>query len=365
MRRAKRPESSPGFGGEAPIVMRTLALVACCACGSAQTSVTPPLVTNQPFGNAHLYVDPDYVKLAHGVTFPTAVWLDTIERTRVVSRVLDDAKTQNAVVTFVLYDLPNRDCSAKSSAGELAVEARGEERYKAEFIDAIATQFRAHASQRIAAIIEPDSLANVATNLENPKCAASEKVYRHSIAYAIATLSLPNVALYLDAAHAGWLGWDANRAKIGVVFKEVLADAGGAEKIRGFALNVSNYDVADGEIAYAHKLDATLAGLGIHDKRFVIDTSRSGVAKARTKDGNWCNVKGAGLGPRPVVDPAPLVDAFLWVKPPGQSDGTSDASAPRFDANCSSEDAMPNAPEAGQWFAAYFSELVKNANPPL
>ena len=94
-------------------------------------------------------------------------------------------------------------------------------------------------------------------------------------------------------------------------------------------------------------------------------TSRNGREGLRHKWGNWCNIKGAGLGERPKVAPAPLLDAYFWVKPPGDSDGTSEASAQRFDENCKSEDAAPDAPEAGHWFQAYFLELLKNANPPL
>ena len=42
---------------------------------------------------------------------------------------------------------------------------------------------------------------------------------------------------------------------------------------------------------------------------------------------------GAGLGMRPTTDTGnSLIDAIVWVKPPGESDGTSDSSAPRFDS---------------------------------
>ena len=86
----------------------------------------------------------------------------------------------------------------------------------------------------------PDSLANVATNLGRPACAAAAPVYRRAIAYALRALSLPNVSVYLDAAHAGWLGWDGNRHAIARVFADVIAEAGVAP--RGFALDVSGYD---------------------------------------------------------------------------------------------------------------------------
>src|SRR5690606_31687518 len=100
---------------------------------------------------------------------------------------------------------------------------------------------------RIVAILEPDSLPNVATNLNVPHCAASQELYKNSVAYAISKLSLPNVHLYMDAAHAGWLGWDGNRNTIAKIFKEVLDMAGGPDRIRGFATNVSNYNALDGD----------------------------------------------------------------------------------------------------------------------
>jgi cellulose 1,4-beta-cellobiosidase len=190
---------------------------------------------------------------------------------------------------------------------------------------------------------------------------------------------MPNVSLYLDAAHAGWLGWTGNRGAIVEVYKQILDAAGGADKIRGFFTNVANYNALRGrenlkleptnpchdEATYVRELAETLMWAGIKHKGYIIDTSRNGRDGVRSKWGNWCNVRGAGLGERPRAAPTPLVDAYYWVKPPGDSDGTADASATRFDENCHSTDAAPGAPEAGQWFPTYFKELVKNANPPL
>lgn len=363
-------------------------------------TAAPADTSRNPFEGARFYVDPHYVQKVESSAsaapesaatirkvsaFPTGLWLDNIERVGSVGRWLDDAAAQEkasgqpVVPVFLVYDLPNRDCSAKSSAGELTVENGGEERYRREFIDKIAAEFAARPSQRIVALIEPDSVGNLATNMNVPKCAASEKIYRASIAYAISKLSLPNVWLYLDAAHAGWLGWDANRAKVAEIYKDILTAAGGVDRIRGFATNVSNYNVVKGddgkrmepsnpcpdETTYVQKLAESLKAVGITNKGFIIDTSRNGRGGIRSTWGNWCNIKGAGLGERPRVAPEPLVDAYFWVKPPGDSDGTADTQAARFDANCTSTDAAPGAPEAGHWFHSYFLDLVKNANPPL
>jgi cellulose 1,4-beta-cellobiosidase len=80
--------------------------------------------------------------------------------------------------------------------------------------------------------------------------------------------------------------------------------------------------------------------------------------------GNWCNVVGTGFGRRPsTATDDPLLDAWVWVKPGGESDGTSDTTADRYDHKCGSPDALKPAPEAGQWFQAYFVQLLQNANP--
>lgn len=67
---------------------------------------------------------------------------------------------------------------------------------------------------------------------------------------------------------------------------------------------------------------------------------------------------------RPTADTGDeLVDAFVWGKPGGESDGTSDTSADRYDSFCGMPDAYTPSPEAGQWNQAYFEELLKNAKP--
>jgi cellulose 1,4-beta-cellobiosidase len=364
----------------------------------APTAAAPPAVN--PFAGARFYVDPEFGRMVAKATaptpedatrlkkvaaFPTAVWLESLETAKLAAPTLDDALKQEAagggpvVPVFVIYNLPNRDCAAEGSRGELFVDKGGEALYQTQFIDVIAAAFAAHPSQKVAVVLEPDSLPNIVTNSVVPTCAAAEQIYRRGVAYAISKLSMPNVFIYLDAAHAGWLGWPKNLPKAVALFKEVITMAGGPDRIRGFALNVSNYDPAkepkakkngpddpsQDEVGYANDLADGLAKVGITGKGFLIDTSRNGKHEIRSTGGNWCNVKGAGLGERPTVAPAPNIDAYLWIKTPGESDGTADRKAARFDENCVSDDAMPGAPEAGELFAPYLIELAKNATPPL
>ena len=75
-----------------------------------------------------------------------------------------------------------------------------------------------------------------------PKCANAEAAYKECVEYAISTLNLPNVSMYLDAGHAGWLGWSANIGPAADLFAEVYTAAGSPASIRGLATNVANYN---------------------------------------------------------------------------------------------------------------------------
>lgn len=372
---------------------------------SALSAIVPPTTAAapenvNPFAGARLYRNPDYVRAVQALeaahpadapllrkmeALPTAIWLSWISDTKELPRQLADVRReeqaagQPVVPVFVVYDLPGRDCAAAASAGELTPDAAGEARYQHEFIDPIAAAFRAHPEQRIVVILEPDSLSNVVTNSDRPSCHVAAGIYKRGIAYAITQLSLPNVFLYVEAAHAGWLGFPKNIGRAASLYKEVLDMAGGPSRIHGFALNVSNYDpavdpaktprdrttAASDETGYAADLTKALADVGITGKKFVIDTGRDGRAYIRSVASSWCNVKGAGLGERPRAAPRPLIDAYLYIKTPGESDGTSDPKEPRFDETCGGEDATPGAPQAGKMFDAYLIDLLKNANPPL
>ncbi len=149
--------------------------------------------------------------------------------------------------------------------------------------------------------------------------------------------------------------------------------------IRGFATNISNYthlSNRDGaalaltnpclnELMYVKMLAETLSMYGMPGKGYIIDTSRNGRGGIRRSWGSWCNVKGAGLGERPRAEPIRGIDAYFWIKPPGESDGVSDPTQPRFDDMCAGFDAAPGAPQAGKWFESYFLDLVRNASPIL
>ncbi len=359
---------------------------------------------------------------------------------------LDLALEQAAnAIGIVIYNLPNRDGAALASNGELLIAQKGLERYKRDYIDAIFDVIKRakYAKLRIVMVIEPDSLPNLITNLRFAKVkeAESSGAYVQGIQYAIGTLrSLSNTYAYVDVAHAGWMGWSANFSPFVELLKKVGSGIpGGNKKVDGFISNTSNYNVfvepyltgdqrIDGqpvrslagwydsndfidEHSYATALrDALTRGSNAYSASvgLLLDTSRNGwggpnrptgpststdlhtFVRATTLDkrihkGNWGNQSGAGIGARPVAKPAPHYHAFVWVKPPGESDGSSvliptgpeNPSGKGFDRMCDPTyhgnslngnnltGALPNAPVAGHWFQAHFAQLVQNAYPPF
>lgn len=157
--------------------------------------------------------------------------------------------------------------------------------------------------------------------------------------------------------------------------------AGSPKQVRGIATNVAgwnSYDLTPGEFAnapdgkynkaqnekkYVELFSPELTSAGMPGQA-IIDTGRSGVQGIRQEWGNWCNINGAGFGRRPSSSTgSSLVDSFVWVKPGGESDGTSDPSAARYDSFCGKSESFKPSPEAGQWNQAYFEMLVKNAKP--
>ena len=341
-------------------------------------------------------------------------------------------------IGVVVYNLPERDCAARASNGSLHGKA-GIESYRRDFIDPMARLFgdARFRELRIVAILEPDSLPNLVTNLDTPGCAEAAELYRGGIAYAIERFAAsPNVYVYLDMGHSGWLGWPGNRRRSVALYRDVVGAAGALSSVAGVATNVSGYTpteepflgeptrrVGDREVrmasfyeynpifderTFATELEAEFEAAGFPEGFGVlIDTSRNGWGGAerprrtsasasletyvdesrldrRGARGHWCNQSGAGLGERPRAwpyGPGGAVDAFVWIKPPGESDGASSADIAAggpadkgFDSNCDPSargdgglptGALSGAPPAGHWFPAQFRMLVENAWPAL
>ncbi|KAI5840756.1 putative 1,4-beta-D-glucan cellobiohydrolase C [Morchella snyderi] len=320
-------------------------------------------------------------KAASVAKVPSFTWFDTADKVPNMRTYLTSIKAAgvgNYIIPFVVYDLPDRDCAALASNGEYSIADGGATKYKA-YIDAIRAIILDFPDIPLALIIEPDSLANLVTNMSVSKCANAATTYKELTVYAVKQLALPNVSMYLDGGHGGWLGWPANLAPAAVMYAQIYKDAGSPSQLRGLATNVANYNgwslatcpsytspnVNCDEKKYINAMGPALASNGWANAYFIVDQGRSGMQPTgQIAQGDWCNQIGTGFGIRPdTATTDALLDAFVWVKPGGESDGTSDTSAVRYDAHCGLADALKPAPEAGTWFQAYFEQLLTNANP--
>jgi cellulose 1,4-beta-cellobiosidase len=69
--------------------------------------------------------------------------------------------------TFVVYNLPDRDCAALASNGELKIDEDGANKYKVEYIDKIAAIIKKYPDIKINLAIEPDCKYSRTYNLSN------------------------------------------------------------------------------------------------------------------------------------------------------------------------------------------------------
>ncbi|CAI6331696.1 unnamed protein product [Periconia digitata] len=304
----------------------------------------------------------------------TFTWITTRSGLSGITTAIQEARAQaeisgkRVMVGLVLYNLPDRDCSAGESAGELSSKNDGLRIYKEEFVDEYARLVSDADDLDFAIVLEPDSLGNAITNLGVPFCAEAVPVYEEGIAYAISKLQYPNVHLYIDAAHGGWLGWADNLKPTAQIFAKVVEMAkklNPLAKIRGYSTNVSNYNPFVAKVRenytewspswdesnYASSLAPYVLEEGL-PAHFIIDQGRVAAPGAREEWGEWCNVSPSGFGPRPSETGYnnTYVDSLVWIKPGGESDG-----------RCGLE----GAPAAGAWFDEYVQMLVKEADPPL
>ncbi len=226
-----------------------------------------------------------------------------------VDRVMD--RSGGSVPVLVAYNVPNRDCGSYSAGGER--DARSYGRWIRAFADGLE-------GRRAVVVLEPDALAGMDC-LGTPAQQERLAILRD----AVSVLKGANALVYIDAGHARWKSPAAMASRLG------KAGIGQAD---GFALNVSNYIATRENIVFGEQLSAKVGG-----KHFLIDTSRNGLGTAS----GWCNPGGQALGPAPTTRTGhPLVDALLWIKQPGESDGTCNGG-----------------PKAGQWWPEYALGLAQ------
>ncbi|KAK2601590.1 Exoglucanase 2 [Conoideocrella luteorostrata] len=172
---------------------------------------------------------------------PSFFWMDSLPKTPTMETILADIRTENkgggnCVGQFVVYDLPDRDCAAAASKGEYSIVGGGIVKYK-NYIDTIRKIIPIYSDIRILLVI--------VTNLKVQKRANVKSAYLECINYAIIQLNLPNVAMYLTAGHAGWLGWSANQDPAAQLYAQAYKDTGSPSLFRSLVTNVANYNTWD------------------------------------------------------------------------------------------------------------------------
>ncbi|MFI6936013.1 glycoside hydrolase family 6 protein [Streptomyces sp. NPDC050287] len=271
------------------------------------------------FVSAHLYRHPesqvlDWVRANSGdprraviesriADQPAAVWFADYSPSTITARVravTSGGATQGRVPVLVAYAIPGRDCGGASQGGAPDLDA-----YDA-WIDAFAAGL---GSGEAVVILEPDSIAQA-------ECLSSGRRSRRfaSLARAGRVLKAADakVRVYYDAGHSGWNA----AAKQASWLRQ--AGAASAASSDGVFSNVSNFHRTADEIAYDREVLDALGGpasLGA-----VIDTSRNG--NGPPADGAWCDPPGRKIGRAPTLNTGESrIDAYLWVKLPGESDG--------------------------------------------
>jgi endoglucanase len=253
---------------------------------------------------------------------PMAVWPAGDDPAPDVEAAVDGAAQSDRTAVLVAYNIPHRDCGQHSAGGAHSAD------FYQQWIDRFAG---AIGDKRALVVLEPDAIAHIADG-----CTPAEyHAERFSLlSEAIERLKRqPRVKVYLDAGNPGWISQADKLA-------EPLEKAG-IGRADGFSLNVSNFQDDETIKSYGRSLSGIIGG-----KHFVMDTSRNGKGPlAGDREDAWCNPPGRGLGTPPTDKTGDtLLDAVLWIKRPGDSDGP-----------------CRGGPAAGQWWPDYALGLARNA----
>jgi endoglucanase len=240
-----------------------------------------------------------------------------------IRQVTRSASQQHTIPVIVAYDLPDRDaCGHLSSGNDMSPAG-----YVA-WINQLASAI-GRASAIV--VVEPDGVPDIIRNcLSRQKAAQRYQLLR----YAMHKLgALPSARVYLDAGNPGMF---ADPAPIARALKRAGILYG-----RGFSANVANFQWTGLVVSWSQRLERALG----HNMRAVIDTSRNGNGPYAGPDSpQWCNPPGRALGLAPKLNPGPAgVDAYLWIKDPGASDGQCNGGPP-----------------AGQYWPQYALRLFQN-----
>ena len=312
-------------GTSTPVVSESL------AAPSATTSTVATMPATTSSSSVNLFVDPnsqakqaanslrasrpaDAALIDKIANSPTAKWFGGWNGNMQTDVNAYVSAAQGATPVLVAYNIPQRDCGSYSAGG-----ANSGDDYLA-WIRGMAAGI---GSRNAWVILEPDAIPGM-----DCLTTTDQATRLALLSQAVSILSQSNsTRIYIDAGNPGWhpAGVIADRLK--------AANIAAAD---GFSLNVSNFIATADNVTFGQTLSAALSG-----KPFVVDTSRNGLGAAPANA--WCNPDGRALGNQPTSDTGnKLVDAFLWIKTPGESDG-----------------ACNGGPSAGTWWTEYALGLVR------
>jgi endoglucanase len=277
----------------------------------------PTSKPENPLKGAKLFVDPESLSMLQAKNMrrtdpakadildkiakqPQALWMGEWNSNifRAVEYFVKRAKAEGSVPVMIAYNIPLRDCGQYSKGG-----LSGKEAYQ-RWIRNVAAGIGDDAA---VVILEPDALGHF------QECLSAEQKAERMFLLKDAVKVLrqnPKTAVYLDAGHAQWATVEEMVPRL----KEA-----GIEYANGFSLNVSNYVTTEENTAYGKKISEQTGG-----SHFVIDTSRNGNGTNTDLPENirWCNPPGRKIGQAPTTETGdPLIDGYLWLKRPGESDG--------------------------------------------
>ncbi|NEM05772.1 glycoside hydrolase family 6 protein [Geodermatophilus normandii] len=232
----------------------------------------------------------DAAALAELAGVPTALWLGAWsgDVTATVRQEVAAARSAGAVPVFVTYNVPGRDCGGHSAGGAGSAAA---------YLQWVQAVVAGIGTAQAVVVVEPDALAQ---QCGDP--AERTAMLRAAVGMLEAN---PATHTYVDAGNPTWIDAATMAGRL---------RAAGATTADGFALNVSNFETTASNVAYGQQVSSLLGGT-----HFVVDTSRNGNGPGT----DWCNPSGRALGERPTASTGQArVDAYLWIKRAGESDGT-------------------------------------------
>lgn len=312
----------PGAAGD-PISATTTAPSAPSGAGSAPSSAppkatksavpSPPAVPTTPATSAPpkapavpasgLYVSPNIQEVILGSSTnaseltllhkiadrPIATWLSGGSYNLTMAKTVSTrAAAQGELAVFVIYNIPDRDCGGYSAGGTTP----------SEYLTWVTSVKNAIVGSAMI-VLEPDAAVDAA------RCAdpAGRLRLLHDAGM---IFQQAGHRVYLDAGHPAW----KTPAQDAAILKNVGMDA-----FDGIALNVSNFATTASVSSYAAAISAAY-GSSLH---YVVDTSRNGNGPAAGSA--WCNPSGRALGEPPRLSSGGALDALLWIKLPGDTDG--------------------------------------------